>query len=61
MSHPRRLRFAAITLCTNERMTENIDLYSRLGYVEIERKTEESYQRVYMRKSLIDRLPGAGA
>lgn len=48
----RRLEFTAVTLYTNERMTENIELYKRLGYTETERKTEQGYRRVYMRKSL---------
>jgi len=49
----RRLGFATVTLYTNERMTENIELYKRLGYTETERKTEQGYQRVYMRKSVL--------
>lgn len=47
-----RLGYTAVTLYTNERMTENIGLYKKLGYMETERKTEQGYQRVYMRKSL---------
>jgi ribosomal protein S18 acetylase RimI-like enzyme len=50
----RRLGFTTVTLYTNERMTENIELYKRLGYMETERKTEQGYQRVYMRKALRD-------
>jgi ribosomal protein S18 acetylase RimI-like enzyme len=50
----RRLGFTTITLYTNERMTENVELYKKLGYRETERKTEEGYQRVYMRKALRD-------
>ena len=49
----RSLRFPAVTLYTNERMTENIDLYKKLGYTETARKTEQGYQRVYMQKSLL--------
>jgi len=48
----RRLGFTAVTLYTNERMTENIELYKKLGYMETARKTEQGYQRVYMRKAL---------
>src|SRR5712691_2735699 len=33
----RRWEFAAITLYTNEQMTENLELYKKLGYVETER------------------------
>ncbi len=49
-----RLGLTAVMLYTNERMTENIELYKRLGYMETERKTEQGYQRVYMRKELPD-------
>lgn len=48
----RRLRFTTVTLYTNERMTENIELYEKLGYMETDRKMEQGYQRVYMRKAL---------
>ena len=44
--------FAQITLYTNEVMTENIELYQRLGYLEYERVMDKGYHRVYMRKSL---------
>lgn len=47
-----RQGFAHIDLYTHERMTENIALYQRLGYVETARRTERGYQRVYMRKAL---------
>ncbi|OGR26187.1 MAG: hypothetical protein A2277_19075 [Desulfobacterales bacterium RIFOXYA12_FULL_46_15] len=51
----RCMRLAAVTLYTNEQMTENIELYKRLGYMETERKTVQGYQRVYMRKELPDK------
>ena len=50
-----RLGYTAVTLYTNERMTENIEIYKKLGYTETERKTERCYQRVYMRKSVLNR------
>ena len=50
----RRVGLTTVTLYTNERMTENLELYKRLGYMETERKTEQGYQRVYMRKDLLD-------
>ena len=43
-----------ITLYTHEKMTQNIQIYNKIGYVEIERREEFGFQRVYMRK----RLPG---
>ena len=49
----RSLGLPAVTLYTNERMTENIDLYKKLGYTETARKTDQGYQRVYMQKSLL--------
>ncbi len=48
----RRQGFRALELYTHERMTENIEMYRRLGYVETERRQEHGYDRVYMRKLL---------
>jgi ribosomal protein S18 acetylase RimI-like enzyme len=42
----------AVTLYTNEKMHENIALYSKLGFAEIDRRTDEGYARVYFRKEL---------
>jgi ribosomal protein S18 acetylase RimI-like enzyme len=39
-------------LYTHELMTENIRYYRRLGYEEIDRRTEHGYRRVFMRKLL---------
>jgi ribosomal protein S18 acetylase RimI-like enzyme len=47
-----RLGFSSIILYTNVQMTENINLYKKLGFVETERKQEKGYERVYMRKLL---------
>ena len=44
--------FDFITLYTNEQMTENLQLYKKLGFVETERRTEQGYRRVYMQKIL---------
>ena len=41
-----------IKLYTNESMTENIDIYGKLGYIETERKLERGYSRIYMQKKL---------
>ena len=43
-----------LTLYTNEIMTENLVIYSRLGYRETARRTEGGYRRVYMEKRLSD-------
>ena len=41
-----------IDLYTHEAMTENIAMYTRLGYQEVSRKEVNGYARVYMRKAL---------
>jgi ribosomal protein S18 acetylase RimI-like enzyme len=48
----RRAGFDSIYLYTHEKMTENIDLYSRIGYVEYDRRSQEDVSLVYMRKPL---------
>ena len=48
----RNAGFHSIRLYTNEAMTENITLYSRIGYVETHRVEEKGFRRVYMAKSL---------
>jgi ribosomal protein S18 acetylase RimI-like enzyme len=42
----------AIELYTNEKMTENLEFYPRLGYVETGRSVEDGFSRVYFRKEL---------
>ncbi|MDQ2788132.1 MAG: GNAT family N-acetyltransferase [Chloroflexota bacterium] len=42
----------AILLYTHERMSENLTFYRNLGFVEIERRAEDGYDRVYLRKRL---------
>ena len=44
--------YTAITLYTHEMMTENIALYTRVGYAETHRIEEKGLRRVYMRKPL---------
>lgn len=41
---------AAVELYTNEAMTENLTMYPKLGYVEIERKQQSGFKRVFFRK-----------
>ena len=43
---------SAIRLYTHERMTENIEIYRKLGYVETHRAQEQGFARVFMRKQL---------
>ena len=49
----RRLGLSAVELYTNEKMTENLKLYPKLGYREVDRREEEGFRRVFFRKSLI--------
>jgi ribosomal protein S18 acetylase RimI-like enzyme len=39
-----------IRLFTNVLMTENLDYYSKIGYREYDRRTEDGYDRVFMKK-----------
>lgn len=48
----RRAGFSSIYLYTHEKMTENLSLYSRIGYLEYERRTQGDFSLVYMRKRL---------
>jgi GNAT superfamily N-acetyltransferase len=48
----RRLGLGWIELYTNEKMTENLSIYPRLGYVETDRRTENGFSRVYFTKTL---------
>jgi GNAT superfamily N-acetyltransferase len=48
----RRRGHARIRLYTNEKMLENIALYTRLGYRETHRAKQHGHRRVYMEKPL---------
>jgi GNAT superfamily N-acetyltransferase len=48
----RRVGFDSIYLYTHEMMTENLAIYSRLGYVEYDRRSQGEFSLVYMRKHL---------
>lgn len=48
----RRLGLSTVQLYTNEKMAENLSIYPRLGYVEIDRRTENGFNRVYFEKRL---------
>jgi ribosomal protein S18 acetylase RimI-like enzyme len=43
-----------MALVTHEAMTENQAIYAHLGYVEVERRAEDGYRRIYMQKFLRD-------
>lgn len=55
-SEARRGGATFIWLYTNEKMTEDLALYTSLGYVEVERRTVQGYRRVHMRKELTGRV-----
>ena len=48
----RRQDLRAVELYTNEKMTENLTFYPRLGYRETDRRSENGFNRVYFRKEL---------
>jgi len=48
----RRAGFDSVYLYTHEKMTENLALYSKIGYVEYDRRREQGFSRAYMRKHL---------
>lgn len=49
----RRRGFSELRLYTHQKMTENIALYGRLGFVEIGRRHDAGYDRVFMRKPMV--------
>jgi len=48
----RRRGCECVLLYTNAKMTENLLIYPRLGYVEVGRRTENGFARVYFEKPL---------
>ena len=46
------LGYESIYLYTNEKMAENIAMYTKFGYLVYDRRQEEGFRRVFMRKSL---------
>ena len=51
-SSARQLGFERVELYTNAKMTENLELYPRLGYRQFDRRIEDGFDRVYFSKSL---------
>jgi N-acetylglutamate synthase-like GNAT family acetyltransferase len=51
-SEARRAGFDSIYLYTHEKASDNIALYSRIGYVEYDRRSEGDFSIVLMRKRL---------
>jgi ribosomal protein S18 acetylase RimI-like enzyme len=48
----RRAGYDSIYLYTHEKMTENLALYTRIGYVEYDRRSMGPFSLVYLRKTL---------
>lgn len=48
----RRAGFDSISLYTHEKMGENLTIYSRIGYVEYDRRSRGEFSLVYMKKEL---------
>ena len=44
--------YCSVELYTNEVMTENLHIYPSLGYREIDRRTEDGFNRVYFMKKV---------
>lgn len=51
-SRARELGLSQIRLYTNAAMTENLTLYPRLGYVEVDRRSDEGFDRVFFVKDV---------
>lgn len=49
----RRAGFDSIQLYTHEKMTENLALYSRIGYVEYDRRSQGNVALIFMTKRLV--------
>ncbi|EJN34721.1 acetyltransferase [Pseudomonas sp. GM78] len=47
-----RLGLGSVHLYTNVKMTDNLSIYPRLGYVEVQRRSEDGFDRVYFEKRL---------
>jgi ribosomal protein S18 acetylase RimI-like enzyme len=52
--------FDSVHLYTHEKMTENLAMYSRAGYVEYDRRSQGEFSLVYMRKPLVWPCHGEG-
>jgi ribosomal protein S18 acetylase RimI-like enzyme len=48
-----RERRMNVHLYTNEKMVENLSIYPKLGYVEVARRTEDGFNRVYFEKKIV--------
>ncbi len=49
----RRRQLPCVRLYTNEKMTQNLSVYPHLGYVEIGRREQDGFARVFFEKRLV--------
>ena len=54
--HAHELRLPQTRLYTNAAMTENLEFYPRMGYVEVDRRSEDGFDRVYFVKDVAPNL-----
>ncbi|GGX40095.1 GNAT family N-acetyltransferase [Saccharospirillum salsuginis] len=50
--HALNAGYKAVELYTNEVMTENLAMYTRMGYIEVDRRLEAGFNRVFFRKPI---------
>lgn len=55
-----RIGISCMNLYTNAKMRENLSLYPRLGWVEVARRTEDGFERVYFEKTVSPRRAKIG-
>ena len=48
----RQSGYSAVELYTNEKMSENLDVYPHLGYREFDRRSEDGFNRVFFKKEI---------
>ncbi|TCQ97350.1 GNAT family N-acetyltransferase [Neorhizobium sp. JUb45] len=48
----RTKNLGSVQLYTNEKMIENLSIYAKLGYTELDRRSEDGFNRVYFEKAL---------
>lgn len=51
-AHATALGMSELRLCTNVAMTENLELYPRLGWTETGRRNEDGFDRVFFRRPI---------
>lgn len=60
-NYARELGLSEARLYTNEKLDHLVRYYQKLGFIETTRMQDGGYQRVFMRKPLVDKPPGEAA